>query len=73
MTLKSAPCQDKCNWGPTDEVYEDKPLFACGSCGSQWVRTESWTPKQLDGSVPPGVKEEVIIARPWAAFSFGND
>lgn len=32
-------------------------MFACRGCGSQWVPSESWTPRDRDGAVPPEVLE----------------
>ena len=57
--LTVSPCRRLCSWGPTRATYDGLPLFACGGCGSQWVRTEPWSPRQADGSWPPGVREEL--------------
>lgn len=59
MSLTIAPCRQLCDWRTTTATYAGKPLFACAGCGSQWVRSEPWAPRQADGSWPPGVKEEL--------------
>jgi len=57
--LAVSPCRRLCDWSRTGSAHDEQPLFACGGCGSQWVRTEQWSPRQLDGSWPPGVREEL--------------
>jgi hypothetical protein len=57
--LASSPCRQLCEWGPTRASHDGVPVFACTGCGSQWVRTEPWAPRQADGSWPPGVREEL--------------
>jgi hypothetical protein len=59
VPLRVSPCRSLCDWRRTRGAAE---LFACAGCGSQWARTEAWTPRQADGSWPPGVREE--LARP---------
>ena len=58
--LVSQPCRSLCWWAPTDGTHDGLPLFACGGCGSQWVRSEPWSPRQLDGSWPDGVREQLL-------------
>ena len=72
MSLKEAPCQDLCDWQATETSYEGKPLIACNGCGSQWVRSERWTPRQADGSTPPVVQEQVRLNQPWLSFGSGG-
>ena len=58
--LTVRPCRSLCDWGPTPARYDDdQRVFACRGCGSQWVRSEPWAPRQADGSWPPGVREEL--------------
>ncbi|MFY9915524.1 MAG: hypothetical protein WAK18_12705 [Nocardioidaceae bacterium] len=57
------PCRSSCAWRPTGTTWstvtgEELPLFACTGCGSQWVRTEAWTPIDAQGSVPSAVAQE---------------
>ena len=61
--LVAHPCRSLCCWGPTGQEHAGLPLFACAGCGSQWVRTEPWSPRQADGTWPPGVREELRAAR----------
>lgn len=51
------PCRKLCNWVPTAPA-PDAALFACTGCGSEWTRSEAWSPSQADGTVPVGVHEE---------------
>ena len=55
-------CRSLCDWGPTRRTLDGLTLFACAGCGSQWVRSEPWTPRQADGSWPPLVREELTSA-----------
>lgn len=57
------PCQSICRWNPTGEVWLDAAsaalrVFRCEGCGSEWVRTEAWTPVDVDGHIPPSVAAE---------------
>jgi len=60
-TLAIAPCRKLCDWAPTQtsptQAYGDSALFRCGGCGSEWVASEAWTPRQFDGSVAIAVQE----------------
>jgi hypothetical protein len=56
--LAQHPCQLVCRWEPTGTRREGLPLFRCGGCGSQWVRTQAWTPAGADGRVSPAVAAE---------------
>ncbi len=69
MPLNVSPCRTLCDWHPTDTSYEDLPLFACTGCGSQWVRSEAWTPANADGVLPPEIRAERDAA---AADSAGS-
>jgi len=57
--IVSQPCRSLCCWAITDVEHERQPLFACAGCGSQWVRSEPWAPRQLDGTWPDGVRGEL--------------
>lgn len=59
-TLQQHPCQDLCAW----QIDVEQPLigprrFACRGCGSQWDRTQGWTPCDRDGTVPVDVQAEL--------------
>lgn len=60
--LAQNPCLTLCSWGPTGAQRDGLPLFACGGCGSEWVRTEGWTPRQADGTLHPDVRAEAARA-----------
>ena len=70
-TVQSWPCQSVCVWAPTGETWRapdvdisdsrDEPdlqVFACAACGSEWVRTEAWTPVDAHGVGPQAVLAE---------------
>jgi len=61
--VEAWPCQSICVWNPTAEVWLDPAsgalrVFRCAGCGSEWVRTEAWTPVDAGGRVPPEVVAE---------------
>ncbi len=56
--LRQEPCQSLCDWTPTGEIRDELPVFACAGCSSEWVRTEGWTPRNLDGSIASAVAGE---------------
>ncbi len=61
--LAVGPCQSVCTWRATGATWstvrgDALTLFACAGCGSEWVRTEAWTPIDAQGTVPPAVAEE---------------
>jgi hypothetical protein len=61
--VEAWPCQSICLWDPTGEVWLDATcgalrVFRCAGCGSEWVRTEPWTPVDAAGQVPPAVVAE---------------
>ena len=41
------PCRTLCDWAAASVE-----LFRCAGCGSEWLPTEKWTPRQADGTVP---------------------
>lgn len=49
--LRIEPCRSECTWGPRDTELDGEPLFACHSCGSEWVPSQPWTPADADGTV----------------------
>lgn len=56
--LAQSPCRDRCAWRATGDEVDGLALFACLGCGSEWVRTQPWTPANRDGRVPPAVQRE---------------
>ncbi|HWH29712.1 MAG TPA: hypothetical protein VNU26_12230 [Mycobacteriales bacterium] len=66
MALVVHACRSLCQWAPTGSTTGGLRLFACAGCGSEWVRTEPWSPRQADGSWPPGVREELASSGPGA-------
>ncbi len=60
--LRQNPCKNLCNWIATGRLHDDLPLFMCTGCKSEWVRTEPWTPRNVDGQIPAGVAAERALA-----------
>lgn len=58
-SLAQNPCRSLCDWSPTGETRDDDLVFACAGCHSEWVRTEGWTPRNLDGSIAGEVTREL--------------
>ena len=58
MALTISPCRKVCTWDRTGETYDGLALFACAGCGTEWVRSEPWTPREWDGGVPAAVRAE---------------
>ena len=58
--LAVSPCRGICTWAPTGATVGPArlALFACGGCGSEWVRTEAWTPVGAEGQVDAAVAAE---------------
>ncbi|WP_426561460.1 hypothetical protein ACPPVT_14640 [Angustibacter sp. McL0619] len=52
--LEQHPCQDLCRWLPEPAPHTPRRL-TCQGCGSQWDRTQAWTPVDRDGTVPEGI------------------
>ncbi|MCU1693136.1 MAG: hypothetical protein JWM64_2227 [Frankiales bacterium] len=67
MALRISPCRTVCDWRRTPADLAGEPLFACAGCGSQWVPSEPWTPRQADGAVPVEVRAALTSDRPAAA------
>ena len=67
MSLVISPCRSLCDWRRTRSTFDGQRLYACSGCGSQWVRTEPWTPRQADGPVPAEVLEEFRTDPPVSA------
>ena len=57
--LVARPCRSLCSWHPTPVRRAGLPVLACRGCGSQWVRSEPWTPIDHDGRIPPEVRAEL--------------
>ena len=53
--LRVRSCRDLCNWNETPVQRRDESLFACRGCGSQWVPSEHWTPREASGTIPAPV------------------
>ncbi len=53
-----ADCLRECSWSATTHTLGGEPLFACDACGSEWVRSEAWTPIDWMGEIPPAVVDE---------------
>ena len=49
-SLAVHPCRRECRWRPTSRRLGPEPLFACTSCGSEWVASQPWTPVDADGT-----------------------
>lgn len=56
--LAQHPCRSLCSWSRQHRPTVALPVFRCRGCGSQWARTQSWTPVDADGTVPPEVAAE---------------
>ncbi|MET3859862.1 hypothetical protein ABIE38_000772 [Dietzia sp. 2505] len=61
--LRVRSCRDLCEWTRTPVERRGEPMFACRGCGSQWVPSEHWTPRDSNGAVPPEVLE-IVAAEP---------
>jgi hypothetical protein len=75
--LAAEPCQGVCSWLRTGEVRrvdagaEPAAVFACTGCGSQWLRSELWTPVDAGGRVPAAVAAE-LSGRPATSGPDGD-
>ena len=56
--LAQNPCRARCAWLPQPRSRSALPVFHCSGCGSQWSRTQSWTPMDADGTVSAEVRAE---------------
>ena len=61
--LEIQPCRAVCTWAPTSEQLAGERLFRCGGCGSEWVRSQGWTPVDAGGVVPHDVAAEAALRR----------
>ncbi|RCW38223.1 hypothetical protein DFQ14_1246 [Halopolyspora algeriensis] len=52
-------CRSLCSWHRTPAELDGLPLLACRGCGSQWVRSEPWTPIDHTGRIPDEVRTEI--------------
>jgi len=57
--LVTNPCRQECRWRLAERRHDGERLFACTSCGSQWVRSQPWVPIDADGSRHPDLVAEV--------------
>ena len=57
--LLQEPCQSRCDWTPTGDLRDGHLVFACTGCSTEWVRTEGWSPRNLDGSIAGAVAAEL--------------
>jgi len=57
--LRVRSCRDLCEWTRTPVQRRGEQMFACRGCGSQWVPSEHWTPRDASGAIPPAVLEIV--------------
>ncbi|WP_411284452.1 hypothetical protein [Lapillicoccus sp.] len=56
--LTVSGCRSECAWSATGDVLGGDPVFDCSACGSEWVRSEPWTPIDAQGEVPDSVLAE---------------
>lgn len=56
--LAATGCLRECSWSATDDTLGGERLFACAGCGSEWVRSQEWTPVDWQGEVPEAVRAE---------------
>lgn len=73
--LKSGDCKGECAWssvedtGTGDNTIDGVQVFACNACGSEWTHDQTWTPRNGDGELDPGVAAEraahPVSSSPW--------
>lgn len=73
VALRVSPCRTLCDWRPTRGAEGGLRTFACAGCGSQWRRTEGWTPRQADGTVSSAVRDELAVRDEPAARDEAHD
>jgi hypothetical protein len=56
--LTVSRCRSECSWSGTGDWLAGEPLFACSGCGSEWVRSQEWTPVDWQGDIPDAVLAE---------------
>ena len=62
IPLASRPCLQLCRWLLVrGQARAGLPLFRCQGCGSEWVRTEPWTPVDVDGGRHHTLVAEVAL------------
>lgn len=61
--LAQQPCRQLCDWSATGESIGELPVFACAGCGSEWIRSEGWTPRQWDGTQLAVIEAEAARRR----------
>jgi hypothetical protein len=59
--LDQRPCRAKCSWSRQHRPTIALPIFRCSGCGSQWARTERWTPRNADGTITAEVQQEAAL------------
>ncbi|MDI2028534.1 hypothetical protein QFW96_07920 [Saccharopolyspora sp. TS4A08] len=59
MSLAVHACRSLCSWHRTPKELNGLPLLACRGCGSQWIRSEAWTPIDHTGRIPDDVRAEL--------------
>lgn len=57
--LAAHACRSLCSWHMTRKELGGLPVLACRGCGSQWVRSEPWTPIDHTGRIPDAVRDEL--------------
>jgi hypothetical protein len=46
-----------------DATGDPAAVFTCAGCGSEWLRSELWTPIDADGHVPREITAELARRR----------
>jgi hypothetical protein len=65
--LEQHPCRALCRWRParsatrTAQATGTPARFACQGCGSEWDRSQPWTPVDRDGATPPAIEAETRL------------
>jgi hypothetical protein len=52
-------CQDACHWLADADDAGPLRRLVCTGCGSQWDRSQAWTPVDRDGSLPAALAAPV--------------
>lgn len=71
--LKSGDCQAKCDWHPTGDQIDSLDVFACSSCGQEWISSEGWTPRNMDGKMTPEVAAARAAAQAQTITGVGEE
>ena len=56
--LAEHPCQARCAWTANGRYVDAAPVFSCAGCGSEWARTQAWTPIDANGFINPLILAE---------------